>query len=325
MLGENILMFSQQYIKINEDIAKTKKAVFGFGCSFVQGQGAITQELYDKIDWRVNSGNMLTPPSHEVDAILREYPNETNSAELPDPETGRYGDAPIHFDMMEYNNAFTQKLADKLGWAAINFGMRGNGNRSSINNLYYHGHALNLKDIEEAIVVYCPSGMDRFDFASPTPCEHFKSHTIWPHLGVDHLEDDRAKLWTGYALSIYSAQHSIQEQINYWCYLKSWFDAYIPNNRFFITPGWENRYKQKWWDHYMGDKELVKQFGWEYMFRPNGHETFSDLCLAQEGLPLNKGIFEYMHKGTPNNWLTKCSHPSAKAHKLFADKIYEAL
>jgi len=319
-------MYEVQFAKINEDIAKTKKAVFGFGCSFVMGQGALDQDLYEAYDWRVNSGNILIPQDHEVDEILRKYPNGVRLVETPDNETGRYKkEHPLDFSEMEYKNAFTQKLADKLGWAGINFGMKGNGNRGSINNLIYHGSHLNLKDIEEAVVVYVPSGIDRFDFAANDPQDHFKNNTIWPHLGVDHLEDDRGKLWTGYALTVYSAQHAIQEQINYWVYLKSWFDAYIPNTKFYIMPGWENRYTQKWWEYYMGDKGLVAQYGWEYFFKPNGHSTFSDLCLSQEGLPLGRGIHQYMHNGTPKHWLTKCCHPSAKGHAKLAEALYEKI
>ena len=213
-------MYSEQFEKVNADIARTKKAVFGFGCSFVMGQGAVDQDLYEKIDWRVNSGNMLTPMDHEVDYLLKEYPDELIAVEAPDGETGRYKkEHPIDFRKMENKNAFIQQLANKLDWAGINFGMKGNGNRGSINNLIYHGANLNLKDIEEAIVIYVPSGIDRFDFAANKPHVNFKNNTIWPHLGIDHLEPDRGKLWTGYALSIYSAQHAIQEQINYWVYM----------------------------------------------------------------------------------------------------------
>ena len=57
------------------------------------------------------------------------------------------------------------------------------------------------------------------------------------------------------------------------------------------------------------------------MFSPQGCNTFMDLCLKQEGLE-HTGYWDYNGKGTPNHWITKCCHPSAKGHDLFARELY---
>ena len=39
-------MYQNQIKKINEQLKTTDKAIIALGCSFVQGQGAVNDELY---------------------------------------------------------------------------------------------------------------------------------------------------------------------------------------------------------------------------------------------------------------------------------------
>jgi hypothetical protein len=64
------------------------------------------------------------------------------------------------------------------------------------------------------------------------------------------------------------------------------------------------------------------------MFEPDDMPTFVDMTLKQEFKhtnPLKYHFWSFIGKGTPNNWLTPCAHPSAKAHDLFAKLLHEHL
>ena len=74
--------------------------------------------------------------------------------------------------------------------------------------------------------------------------------------------------------------------------------------------------------------DLLNLFPWENMFYPDDMPTFVDMTLRQEFKhtdPLKYHFWSFIGKGTPNNWLTPCAHPSAKAHDLFAKLLHEHL
>lgn len=102
------------------------KFLIGIGDSFTQGQGSITPDLYEKYGDAVYESNHRLP-----------------------------------IDAEERANSWVGQLAKKLSdYCPINLGERGRGNRSAAKELY-----LNFLDSSsEKIVVYCLSGMERFDF-----------------------------------------------------------------------------------------------------------------------------------------------------------------
>ena len=125
-------MFHHQIKKINNDLKRTKRAIISFGCSFVEGQGAIDQDLYETSEWSMD--HVGIPMTANLSKKERDRLLKTN----PLLYTNLQGE--IQWEKMEQKNAFVNVLCNKYygnSWTPINFGIRGRGNRASIRNLYY--------------------------------------------------------------------------------------------------------------------------------------------------------------------------------------------
>lgn len=339
-------MYNNQIIEVNEDLKKTRKAIISIGCSFVEGQGAVDQQIYDNYKWTMAKTGIPMKPvisNSEKSKLLADH-----------PELSIDSNGVIDWKFMEFKNAFVEVLCKKYfkgSYTPINFGLRGRGNRASIKSLYFHPQ-INWHDIDELIVLYVPSGPERFDFVNDEFKEHNQFHCAWPW-SDDQAPGPRKTLWKGYGTAIYSEKSAMLEQIsnvielNNWCKLK--------NARLIITSGFDRSYLKERFNEIIQDwserdihqetvryieyahnknsitrtqegsnnlKEIVDQWPWDKMFAPQGCNTFIDLCLKQEGLE-NKGFWDYNGKGTPENWLTVCCHPSTKGHDLFAQELYK--
>lgn len=339
-------MYQRQIKHINEVIDRTGKAIIGLGCSFVQGQGAFTEEIVQQYGTKFTElGDPLKlndiSKKEKLDLIKR----------YPILELGPNDD--IDFTFMEYENAFTNVLCKKYfdnQYAAINLGQRGCGNRATIKELYLYPeiHWHNLKEI---IVIYCPSGPERFDFIN----DQFKDHghwiCMWPN--IDGKTGPKEKLWTGYKESLYSEKFEVLEQITHVQELLTW--CKLHNAKLIITPAFDQRYSKDYFIRSLSDNiqrdmdgnritqsmltniknifsdgqkinDLVKLFPWDKMFYPDGMPTLADMAVKQE-FPNqiknnNYHFWSFIGKGTPNNWITPCAHPSAKAHDYFASLLH---
>lgn len=341
-------MYRSQVDGINEIIDRTGKAIIGLGCSFVQGQGAFSEEIVQSY------GTTFTGLGDPL-RLKNISDNEQTKLLLKYPSLTTYPHGQINFTFMEYENAFTNVLCKKYfqnEYAPINLGMRGNGNRGTIKELYFHPE-LHWDKLKEIIVIYCPSGPERFDFINDQWLEHGHWVCMWPNL--DDKSGPREKLWTGYREGLYSDKFEVLEQISHVQELMTW--CKLHNAKLIITPGFDMRYDR---DYFMnslsqkivrsmdGTKEkttvmsslidkfskkndvdyLVDLFPWENIFNPDGMKTFADMALKQEfpdHTTEQRGyhFWSFLGKGTPNNWITPCAHPSAKAHDYFAKKLHE--
>jgi hypothetical protein len=331
-------MYQNQIKKINEQLKTTDKAIIALGCSFVQGQGAVNDELYTEYKWTYPGlGAALEPQidSSERTSILEKYPNVANG---PDNK--------LDFTFMEYDNAFVNVLCKKYfsgKYVPINLGLRGCGNRATIKELYFHPE-INWSKIKEIIVIYCPSGLERFDFINDQWSDHFHWKCMWPHYeNVDG--ESRKKLWEGYNKTLWSDKQGALEQIAHVQELMLWCKAH--NAKLIITPGFDRRYSKKEFERMIKSdinrevhteqisnvrtplllsdekKNLIDMFPWDNMFSPQGHSTFVDLVMGQEtGIDKNNYFFQFLGSGSPNMWITPCAHPSAKAHDLFAKELF---
>lgn len=334
-------MYYQQIEKINHDIDRTGRAIITLGCSFVQGQGAVNDELYTDYHWHFEKIGIpleLKVTEAQQQQILARYPNV------------RQGPHGLDFTFMEYDNAFCNVLATKYfnqSYAAINLGIRGCGNRATIKELYFHPE-LHWDRLKEIIVVYCPSGLERFDFVNDSWQDHHHWQAMWPHYR-DIEPGPRRLLWEGYARRIHSEKFEVIEQISHVQELLSW--CQLKNARLIITSGFDRRYTREYFEDvlhsvYNRDKNgnvtkktrgqmnprwqeetsrLLELWPWQNMFSPAGTPTFVDLAMAQE-FPDSwqaEHFFTYTGTGSKNNWITSCAHPSAKAHDLFAKYLYE--
>jgi len=341
-------MYANEYDAINKDLERTRKAVIVFGDSFVEGQGSIDERILIKYPHHIDDGNVIKFDigEEEKKQIVKDFPDI--QLEL----LGAQGDMrwELNFVYHERNRNFGAHLCNEhlnKEWTHINFGMRGNGNRASIMNLFLHPF-LNLDVAKEFIIIYVPSGPERFDFShrenpvggSPG---HYYFETMWPTAKTarDNLQEQfekqtkgrptdiedrayyRASLWESYGHYLYSERMIAQEQVLHWQVLNQWMRS-RKIRKFLWTPAFDNRWSRK---HFLRSglaPSLVDSFPWDKKFSPGGYNSFVNLVEAQEGLKYNS-FYNYMGKGSPEGWITACAHPSYKGHKRFAKTIYEEL
>jgi hypothetical protein len=197
--------------------------------------------------------------------------------------------------------------------------------------------------LKEIIVIYCPSGLERFDFVNDIWSDHARWVCMWP--SPDSVEKPRQDLWLGYKEAIYSQKFEVLEQISHvqelinWCSLK--------NARLIVTPAFDTRYNKTYFTESLKQnikrdregkleyvdknsissrsiQQYVDLFPWNNMFYPAGFSTFVDYVLSFENdININHSHFwSYNGIGSPNKWITPCAHPSAKGHDKFAEVLY---
>jgi hypothetical protein len=336
-------MYKEQVRKITKDLKRTKKAIIAIGCSFVQGQGAVDDKLYQDYTWEYHEGRPLTI---DLTDKHRKRLLKGNSNLKLNGLTG--SDSNIDFTMMEYDNAFVNVLCNKYfnkSHTPINLGIRGCGNRASIKELYMYPE-INYDDLTEIIVLYAPSGLERFDFINDEAEDHFNWKCMWPH--YEHMEEDspRLPLWKGYSQVLHSDKFEVLEQIAHVQELLTW--CKYRNARLVITPGFDRRYDKEYFNECLSKhverkndtfvksnkpifgksksnkSHLIDLFPWSCMFKPAGFNTFADLVISKEDKVEDKldHYGQFLGKGSPDKWITPCSHPSQKGHDLFASYLY---
>jgi hypothetical protein len=328
-------MYQKQIPEINAGIKRTKKVIISIGCSFVQGQGAVNPELYDNYKWTYEELGVplyLTLDSAGEKDLMKKYPSVCKT------------DGKLDFRFMEFDNAFVNVLCKKYfdgEYTPINLGLAGCGNRGSIKELYFHPE-INWHEVKEFIVIYVPSGPERFDFVNDQWGDHSHWVCMWPHY-KDKPKGPRHDLWKGYHDCVYSEKFEVLEQIAHVQELMQWCKLHN-NARLIITPGFDYRYDRDIFAKALKsniartmDGDLIKDstltfqnskidklldlWPWEYMYYPAGKKTFADAVVAQEG-KRNDHFFNYLGKGSPNGWITACAHPSAKGHDYFAQLLH---
>ena len=86
-------MFKQQIKEVNDSLKRTNKAIVAIGCSFVQGQGAVNDELYGHFKWEMRG---LGKP---LEIVITEKEKKILLAKYPEL---RIQDGKIDFTFMEY-------------------------------------------------------------------------------------------------------------------------------------------------------------------------------------------------------------------------------
>jgi hypothetical protein len=333
-------MHKEAISQINEDIKRTKRAIISLGCSFVRGHGAIDDSIYRNYTYNVTKGSgVVTWDTKNVQSLVKEFPDIKITFQ-----------GTLDFYLNEEKNAFVNVLAKKYfegSYASINLGISGSGNRATIKELYFYP-AINWKEIDEIIVIYCPTGAERFDFIDDQYHrlnDHARWISSWPRISKDRNPVDL--LWQGYAEAVHSSKYEIIEQIAHIQELLLWCEH--KNAKLIIVPSFSKHYNRENFigsisqqidrdnnrkivkepeyldSNYQSAVELADMWPWDKMFYPDGHATFIDLIVRQE-FPHEKTLpwfFTFAGVGSPNMWVTPCCHPSAKAHDLFAKYLHD--
>lgn len=302
--------YHRQDFKLTED----DKALFVLGDSFVEGQGALPDEIWEKYNWSEEEFNKVgsfvdgtTNPEH---IIIRTE---------------------------ERNNAFPHVICRDYmkDWTPVNLGFRGNGNKAGVKALTTCYPDLNFHLPKEKIVIFFVGQFCRYDFIDKQYDSHGMWHTIWPHEDPGSNNLGEKNLWNGYATEIYDDLTGILNFIHLVSELETWcklhdaklvlinsFEYYFNKEHFIKTT------QNKPWA-----RLLVDRFPWDKVmpFEDGKKAMVDELLAGEDSLHLNKGEHQFyfwaktFEKGTPNGYFTPCAHPTVKGHKLFAKIIYEYL
>lgn len=268
------------------------KYLIGIGDSFTQGQGSVSREFHAKYGDRV-------------------YHHDTKIPEIDDEEN---------------LNSWVKHLATKIGYTPINLGSTGRGNRSAAKELY-----MNEIDADsEKIVVFCLSGMSRFDFVikdEGITRNHFSP--IFPDMSGN-------KLWQGYAEFGNSVQQEAIDcllniaEVQNWCkvnnaklLLVSAFDMEIDEESISNKISVESK------------KHLKDIVDWDLFCRPRGNRTMIELLVREQEAGLEEHqlqpiySYQYFHRykkeGYAEGLITPCGHPSNSGHKFLSDVLLDEL
>ena len=340
----------KQWEVVKSSLDKTKRAIISLGCSFAGGEAAYDQELLEGLEWEwLGLDKPFVPKIDDATEswLLNKYTElEIDDGVSMNPEWPHR--QTINFRKMFYKNSFVNVLAHKYlegKYTGVNFGMPGKGNRASIKNL--HIWPYDWSKLDSIIVIYCPSAMERFDMAKDDWKGYSAFTTLYPH--PQEGTKPKANIFNGYSRGIHSDKNAVLEQIMHFMDLKQWCDLH--NAKLIITPAFDKSYNRSFFEKALytqhkrntdyevigepdeeiaGVKQhltyLIDQWSWNDMFRPEGVETFMDLCLKQEGIdPDTYDFFQFREKASPQKWITHCCHPSAKAHDLFAKTLFTHL
>ena len=283
--------------KITED----SKVLIGIGDSFCAGRGACSIEIWEKYGWDME--RMYGEGKEEV-----QFHNSKNSW---------------------VNQLCVNHMPD---WIPLNLGISGKGNRSSIKELMINKE-LGFEKSKEKIVVFSVSGFERLDFANDLINDlHFS--TLWPFYDKDR--NGYSVLTSDSNDSLYSEKFVISEFILNIIDLVNWCDLH--NAKLLLISGFTPEFNI---NHFMDIfspsvttpmgqmklDELISSIPWHRIIRPMGFSCITDLLLHLEGL--DEYIPNYGFRNVKietigsNGFMTKCQHPSEKAHKLLAEIIYE--
>lgn len=344
-------MLENQVQSTVDSLKQTRKAVITLGCSFVQGQGSINTEIVDKYPFKLNQSNTMCFAGNDdqIKEVLDSYPILSYH---PSPEN------PIDFTSMEFENSFTSALCRRYlkDYTPINFGMKGNGNRASVMQLFRFPE-IDYSELDDIIVMFFPTGMDRYDMAAREFNEHFSHKSIWPHYDKNATSID-GKLWNAYSMAVWSEGHMLMEYLYTTEILRTW--CKLHNAKLFIMPGFDSYYRtddpigfyqkhvppmQELRDDNtdLNDRfriqrennarkrvnEMFANHPWDNYIEIKGNWSLASLVQYTETSSIPDKFFQYffehLGKGSPNGYWSICSHPSKKGHEAIAKHIYEHL
>lgn len=271
------------------------KYLIGLGCSWVQGEGGYTEQVWQQYGGRVNK------PMHES----------------------------IHLIPMENENSWVNVLCrDHLTeYTPVNLGQRGIGNRGAAKSLYLTN--IDLSQAKGSTVVYMLSGLERFDFFRQQPNDfrfaelehnilhpykdvpHYNFNTMWPHQGNN-------KLWDAYGEFVYSEAQTAMETYANIMEVQTFCQAHGLN--FVMASAFDGRSR-----HFIGEiaPTLVDNINWDnYLHTSTEYESFAQLLVELDGLTQYGGYHEYYHKlKWPAKYLANCIHPTIDGYKVIAEEL----
>jgi len=273
-----------------------RKLMIGLGCSWTQGEGGYTEEIWKQYDYRVNK------PMHES----------------------------VHLIPMENENSWVNVLCKEYfpDHEPINLGQRGIGNRGAAKTLYLTN--IDWSQAAGSTVIYLLSGLERFDFFRQHPIDfisleaehkfqqsykatnHYNFNTMWPHHGHGN------KLWDAYFEMVYSENQTAMETYSNIMEVQTFCKAH--NLKFIFASAFDGRAR-----HFIsqGGPNLVDNIDWtSYLHHYVDYESFAQLLVRLDNITEYGGYHEVYYKlNQPAKYLTNCIHPTIDGYKIIAEEI----
>lgn len=268
------------------------KYLIGIGDSFTAGQGAVSREFHSKYGDRV-------------------YHHDTKI-------DGIYDEEKLH--------SWVTHVARKIGYTPINLGSTGKGNRSAAKELYMN----NIDTDSEKIVVFCLSGMSRFDFVvkdAGISYSHFSP--IFPDMNGN-------KLWQGYAECGNSFQQEAIDCLLNIAEVQNW--CKVNNAKLLLVSAFDLEIDEESISDRISveDKKYLKDIvDWDLFCRPRGNRTMVELLVREQESGLEEHQlqpiygFEYFNRykkeGFAEGLITPCGHPSHTGHMFLSDVLADEI
>lgn len=280
--------------------------LIGLGCSWTQGEGGYTEEV-----WKSHNGRVQV--RGRDDYYLRK---------------------------MEHENSWVNVLCrDYLkDYTPINLGVRGIGNIAAANQLYFCDR-VDFKN-SEGIIIFMLSGTERFDlyknetytkeyqddFYSKNVYTHYKYRTSWPFPSdTDKLADVYSKEFSS---DNFLALNTITAILNAQTFAKAYNYKFVIANAFNIRePGTKLTH---WFKKFA--PILVEKINWNaYVHDITFYDSFVEhLVSIDKVLPKEKfrnyfSVYESM--SYPSTYLTNCqgAHPTLLGYKVIAEELYKVM
>ena len=285
-------MSPERYKKLLND-SKNNKLLIGIGCSFTQGQGGLSDEVWEKYDWNI-------PNTHSFNEL----------------------------EMLEVAGSWVNQLCENhlTDWTPINLGERGSGNRAATKSLTALYPELNLDDPnKEKIVIFALSGPERFTIVHNNwnnEIWHGVFKSIWPN------PDSKEEMWRAYANDMYGPKQNFLEtyfaikEVQDWCKYN--------NAKLILTSAFSFDYYK---DYTKENIKKTSGLDWELdLFLPEGHPSLFHLLLDIDGFDYsvrNGGYWNELNytdkypKGTPH--VSRCCHPNLRGHAKIAEVLYDKI
>lgn len=273
-----------------------RKLIIGLGCSWVQGEGGYTDDVWRHYNGKVNK------PMHES----------------------------VHLIPMENEHSWVNVLCQEYfpDHEPINLGQRGIGNRGAAKTLYLTN--IDWNNAAGSTIIYLLSGLERFDFFRQTSKDfkgleqqhnfkqsyksinHYNFNTMWPHPNHGN------KLWDAYFEQVYSEEQTAMEAYANIMEVQTFCKAY--NLKFIFASAFDGRAR-----HFMSQAcpELVDNIQWEnYLHHYVDYESFVQLLVQMDGITQYGGYHEVYYKlPWPAKYLSNCIHPTIEGYKVIAKEF----
>jgi len=287
------------------------KLLIGIGDSFTQGQGACSEEIWEKYNWNVTK----VPEKDEMEVM------------------------DIFYENSWVNQLCKNHLTD---YTPINLGMVGRGNRAAVKELYLHPE-LKLETTKEKIVIFMLTGMERFDFVHKELNQHIHFKTMWPS---DSNDGEEKGLWKEYLNHVYSERSATIELLLNITDAQTWCKA--NGAKLIVTSAFSTDYNnESFYKKIQGDKDdpknylygnvhylaaLMTMVNWDNYLKPGGYSCVADMLCHLEnrddliGIESSAKYYDYAYsskKMSKGGYITPCAHPSIKGHTEIAKTMYD--